>query len=173
MELLPLGDVEVHYTSLTSLKFGAGGQNYGTLEGWLRGETVRGELRLTNFAPQRPDYVNLPMLRGLLTTEDGATIAVEMNGIATLREADHARVFVTSLTFRTGDARYTWLNTVFSVLEGVLDTGTLVARGHAVSLQSHHRRRHLRHGIAAIVTWSAGDPFGAGHPRGNHLCGED
>jgi hypothetical protein len=101
------------------------------MEGWLRGETVSGELRLTNFAPQRPDNVNLPTLRGLLTTEDGAIIAVEMNGIATLREADGARVFVTSLTFRTGDARYAWLDTVFGLLEGVLDTTTLVARGRA------------------------------------------
>jgi hypothetical protein len=31
---------------------------------------------------------------------------VELNGIATLRASDYARVFVTSLTFRTGDSRY-------------------------------------------------------------------
>ena len=37
MNLIPLGDVELHYTSLTSLDYGAGGQNYGTMEGWLRG----------------------------------------------------------------------------------------------------------------------------------------
>jgi hypothetical protein len=85
MNLIPLGDFELHYTSLTSLDYGSGGQNYGTMEGWLRGESVSGELRLTNFAPRRPDNVNLPNLRGLLTTEDGAIIAVEMNGIATLR----------------------------------------------------------------------------------------
>jgi Protein of unknown function (DUF3237) len=131
MNLIPLGDIELHYTSLTSLDYGSGGQNYGTMEGWLRGESVSGELRLTNFAPRRPDNVNLPNLRGLLTTEDGAIIAVEMNGIATLREADRARVFVTSLTFRTGDARYAWLDTVFGLLEGVLDTATLVAQGRA------------------------------------------
>jgi hypothetical protein len=92
------------------------------MEGWLRGEEVRGELRLTNLAPRRPDNVNLPTLRGLLTTHDDAMIYIEMTGIATLRAADQARVFVTSLTFRTGDARYSWLNTVFGLLEGVLDT---------------------------------------------------
>ena len=54
-----------------------------------------------------------------------------MNGIATLRPADDARVFVTSLTFRTVDARYGWLNTLFGVLEGVLDTVALTARGRA------------------------------------------
>ena len=60
MNLIPLGDIELHYTSLTSLDYGSGGQNYGTMEGWLRGESVSGELRLTNFAPRRPDNVNLP-----------------------------------------------------------------------------------------------------------------
>ena len=47
---------------------------------------------------------------------------VELDGIATLRQADGARVFVTSTRFRTGDERYAWLNSVFAVLEGVLDT---------------------------------------------------
>src|SRR6476660_942061 len=84
--------------SLEFLDYGVGGQHYGTLDGWLRGEDVRGELRLTNLAPRRSDNVNLPTLRGLLTTEDDALVYVEMNGIATLRPADDARVFVTSLT---------------------------------------------------------------------------
>ena len=39
-----------------------------------------------------------------------------------LRESDQARVFVTSCRFRTGDERYGWLNGVFAVLEGVLDS---------------------------------------------------
>jgi hypothetical protein len=30
------------------------------MDGWLRGEDVRGELRLTNLAARRPDNVNLP-----------------------------------------------------------------------------------------------------------------
>jgi hypothetical protein len=62
-----------------------------TTEQWtagLRGEDVRGELRRTNLAPRRPDNVNLPTSRGLLTTEDDALIYVEMNGIATLRPAE-------------------------------------------------------------------------------------
>lgn len=133
MELIPLGDVELHYTELASVDYGAGGQLYGTMEGWLRGDAVRGELRLTNLASRRADNVNLPALRGLLTTDDGAEIYLEMNGIATLRAEDGARVFVTSLTFRTGNSRYAWLNTVFGVLEGVLDVVSIggVATGRA------------------------------------------
>jgi hypothetical protein len=133
MQLIPLCDVELRYTTLESLDYGTGGQIYGTMEGIVAGESLRGTLRLTNLAQRRPDNVNLPMLRGLLTTDDGATIYVEMNGIATLRPEDSARVFVTSFTFRTGDARYQWLNTTFAVLEGVLDTVGVgsIARGRA------------------------------------------
>ena len=75
MELIPLGEVELRYTSLASVDYGAGGQFYGTMEGWLHGDALRGDLRLTNLAPRRPDNVNMPTLRGLLTTEDGATRA--------------------------------------------------------------------------------------------------
>lgn len=131
MQITPLFDFEMRYTSLESLDYGAGGQIYGTLEGSVSGEKLRGTLRLTNLAQRRPDNVNLPTLRGLLDTDDGAKIYVELDGIATLRESDKARVFVTSMTFRVGDARYGWLNTTFAVLEGVLDSVSVgaVARG--------------------------------------------
>ncbi len=108
----------------------------------MRGDQLRGALRLTHLAPRRADNVNLPTLRGVLTTDDGAAIWVEIDGIATLRPEDSARVFVTSLTFRTGDARYIWLNTVFAVLEGVLEYVTVrgvavggVAKGRAYRCQ--------------------------------------
>jgi Protein of unknown function (DUF3237) len=121
MELVELGELELTYTSLDSVDYGSGGQLYGTMEGRLAGDRIAGALRLTNLAPRRPDNVNLPTLRGLLATDDGATVWVELDGIATLRPSDDARVFVTSFRFRTGDERYAWLNTVFAVLEGALD----------------------------------------------------
>jgi hypothetical protein len=50
---------------------------------------------------------------------------------------DQARVFATSFTFRTGAAKYTWLNTVFAVLEGVLDAIQVggIARGRAYTCE--------------------------------------
>jgi hypothetical protein len=129
MDLAELGELELVYTSLESLDYGAGGQLYGTMEGTLRGERLGGTLRLTNLASRRPDNVNLPTLRGLLTTDDGATIWVELDGIATLRPSDEARVFVTACRFRTGDERYGWVNSVLGVLEGVL--GAVAIRGEA------------------------------------------
>ncbi len=129
MELVELARVELTYTSLEALDFGVGGQLYGTMAGTLTGERVQGELRLTNLASRRPDTVNLPTLRGVLTTDDGAAVWVELDGIATLRASDEARVFVTACRFRTGDERYAWLNTVVGVLEGVL--GSVAVGGEA------------------------------------------
>ncbi len=131
MNLTSLADLELRYKSLELVNYEVGGQIYGTMEGRLEGEKLRGGLQLTNLAARRADNVNLPTLRGLLITDDGATVYVEMNGIATLRQADQARVFVTSVTFRTGDSRYVWLNTVFGLLEGVLGTVAVggIARG--------------------------------------------
>lgn len=129
MELVELGRVELTYTSLEALDYGAGGRLYGTLEGALVGERVRGELRLTNLAERRADDVNLPTLRGVLKTDDGALVWVELDGVATLRESDGARVFVTACRFRTGEERYRWLNVVVGVLEGVL--GSVAVGGEA------------------------------------------
>jgi hypothetical protein len=121
MKLGKLADLELRYTALDSLDYEPGGQLYGTMEGTLSGERLGGTLRLTNIAARRPDNVNLPALRGLLATADGAAVWIEIDGIATVRPHDNARVFVTRCAFRTGDARHRWLNTVFAVLEGVLD----------------------------------------------------
>jgi hypothetical protein len=132
MELVDLGEVALTYTSLDSVDYGRDGQLYGTLDGRLEGDRVSGELRLTNLAPRRVDNINLPTLRGILTTDDQAIVWVELDGVATLRESDSARVFVTTFRFRTGDERYAWLNSVFGALEGVLDSVGVggKARGH-------------------------------------------
>ena len=133
MELVRLGDMELTYTSLESFDFGADGQLYGTMDGRLTGERLNGKLQLTNLAPRRADNINLPTLRGIMTTDDGASVWVQLDGIASLRPSDGARVFVTTFHFRTGDDRYAWLNSVFGVLEGVLDSVGVggVARGRA------------------------------------------
>src|SRR5918999_229561 len=131
MDISSLAAVELTYTAMESLEYPSGGQLYGTMEGSLVGDRLSGTLRLTNLAPRRPDNVNLPTLRGVLTTEDGARAWVELDGLATLRPEDGARVFITTCRFRTGDERYGWLNTLFAVVEGVLDSVGVggVARG--------------------------------------------
>jgi hypothetical protein len=122
VDLVPLGEVALTYTSLVTIDYAVGGQLYGTMEGRISGERVNGRLALTNLSPRRPDNVNLPTLRGVLTTEDGAKVWIELDGVATLRPVDKARVFVTSVRFRAGDERYSWMDTILAVLEGVLDS---------------------------------------------------
>jgi len=138
LDLVELAGVDLTYTTLESLDYGSGGQLYGTMEGSLRGDRIRGRLRLTNLAARRTDNVNLPTLRGLLTTDDDAAVWVELDGLATLRPEDQARVFVTSFRFRTGDQRYAWLNIVFGLLEGVLDR-VAVGGGHMDSSSNARR----------------------------------
>jgi Protein of unknown function (DUF3237) len=130
VELIELGELELTYTALEMLDFGSGGQIYGTMEGRLVGDRVKGELRLTNLAARRPDDVNLPTLRGVMRTDDGAAVWVEMDGVATLRASDNARVFVTAFRCRTGDERYAWLNTMVGVLEGVLESVGVNSTAH-------------------------------------------
>jgi hypothetical protein len=145
LKLTPLCDFEFQHTSTDFVGFGAGGQYLGTLDGAAKGERLSGALKLVNTPPKRPDNVNCPTFRGILTTEEGAKIFLEMNGIAILRAEDQARVFTTSLLMRSGDARYAWVNTVFGVMEGVLNTTTDAARGAGVRLREHrHAVTRLR-----------------------------
>ncbi len=128
MELVPLARMELEYRSLEAVRFAAGAQFYGVMEGRLDGGRLSGDVHLTNLAQGRPDGVNTPTLRGLLTTPDGALVWLELDGLATLRVEDGARVFVTACGLRSGDGPYAWVNTVVGVVEGVLDTDTGVAR---------------------------------------------
>jgi hypothetical protein len=121
MNLVNLGSMELKYVSLSMIDHVAGGQIYGVMEGSVYGERLNGTLSLTNLAQRRPDNVNLPALRGTLSTDDGATVWVELDGIAMLRASDSARIFVTTCRFLTSDDRYLWLNTVLGAVEGVLD----------------------------------------------------
>jgi hypothetical protein len=121
VDVQKLCDIELKYTSIESLDYDPGGQIYGAMEGSLAGERLAGTVRLTNLAVRRPDNVNLPTLRGVLITETGDTAWMELDGVATLRAADQARVIAARCTFRTGSDALRWLNSAFVVYEGVLD----------------------------------------------------
>ena len=120
MEFIPLGDMNLTYVgpSLDFVDYGVGGQYYATMEGRWRSDRLSGKLRLTNIAQKRPDNVNTPTLRGVMQTDDGATMFVEMNGLSQIHEG--GRVFVSSLTLRTVHPDYLWVNTLFAVVEGEL-----------------------------------------------------
>jgi hypothetical protein len=131
MELTPLCEFDFKYTWIDFVDFGSGGQYLGTLDGVATGERLNGTLKLVNTPPKRPDNVNCPTIKGFLVTGDGARIYLEMNGIALLRPADQARIFTTSLLLRSSDPRYAWVNTLFGVVEGVLDNAMDKAKARA------------------------------------------
>jgi hypothetical protein len=83
VELVEIGRVELTYRWLEAVDVVSGTQFYGVMEGRLPGDRIRGRLHLTNLARRRPDDVNLPTLRGLLTTDDDALVWLELDGIAT------------------------------------------------------------------------------------------
>lgn len=119
MEFTPIGEMDLTYEPGNILvDYGTGGQYYGVMVGTWRGGPVSGRLRMTNVAQKRPDNVNTPTLRGVLKTEDGATMFVELNGLSQIEGG--GRVFVASLTLRTGHPDYAWVNTLLAVVEGEL-----------------------------------------------------
>jgi hypothetical protein len=133
MNFTPLGDIDLTYLpGVTLVEYGIGGQYYGAMEGTWRGDRISGKLRLTNIAQKRADNVNTPTLRGVLETDDGATMFVEMNGLSQIHEG--GRVFVASLTLRTGHPSYQWVNTLLAVVEGELH-----GRPRANEIQAHCR----------------------------------
>jgi hypothetical protein len=118
MKFTPIGEIDLTYIAIDFVEYGIGGQYYGEMEGQLRTERVSGRLKLTNVAQKRSDNVNTPTLRGVLETDEGARVFLEMNGLSQIEEG--GRVFIASLTFRTADPRYEGLNTLFAVVEGEL-----------------------------------------------------
>jgi hypothetical protein len=118
MKFTPIGEMDLTYVAVDFVDYGIGGQYHGTMEGQLRTERVSGRVKLTNIAQKRSDNVNTPTLRGVLETDDDARVFVEMNGLSQIEEG--GRVFITSLTFRTAEARYEGLNTLFAIVEGEL-----------------------------------------------------
>ncbi len=120
MRLKPLGEMDFVYVGpvLSFVDYGAGGQYYAAMEGAWRSDRISGKLRLTNVAQKRPDEINVPTLRGILETDDGATIFVEADGLSQVQAG--GRVFIASLRLRTAHPDYKWVNTLFGVIEGEL-----------------------------------------------------
>ncbi len=120
MKFTPLGEMDLTYVgpSLDFVEYGVGGQYYAAMEGTWHSDRISGKLRLTNIAQKRSDNVNTPTLRGVMRTDDGATMFVEMNGLSQIQAG--GRVFIASLILRTAHPDYQWVNTLFGVLEGEL-----------------------------------------------------
>jgi len=74
-------------------------------------------LRGANFPRRRADGTLTPDFRGVLETDDGATVLYSWRGYGRAGR-DGARELVGSVTHETGDSRYRWLNTAVCALSG-------------------------------------------------------
>jgi len=119
MQLEPLGKLTLVYSHLKVVDYGADGQAYGALEGSIEGPELHGKPQVTNLAPHRTDGAFAPTIRGLLTTPEGGTMFVTIDGISVERaEASGlVRIGLVALTFRSNEPSLKKWNEVFAVAE--------------------------------------------------------
>jgi hypothetical protein len=81
---------------------------------------VAASLRAMNFPRSRADETLLPDFRGVLETDDGATILFTWQGFGTTAE-DGVRRLVGAVTHVSDDERYRRLNSVVCPLAGTVE----------------------------------------------------
>lgn len=144
--LVHLFDATVQFTSEAPADAivspeGREGVYLGSGDGIATGERLSGRLRWSFYSgnclyPQIrrgeavSDRLNLCTLNpgGYIEPDDGARIAFDGKGYG-LRSLEQYRVSMT-MTFRTDDARYAWLNRVLGVMAGEFDEKTGRAAWH-------------------------------------------
>jgi Protein of unknown function (DUF3237) len=95
---------------------GAEGQGFLIAEGRCEGG-LSGRYRGANSYRQRADGIVLPDFRGVIETDDGATIVFAWRGL-TRPKADGGFEIVGSITHLSGQERYRWLNARECALAG-------------------------------------------------------
>lgn len=97
---------------------GSEGESFLIAEGRTHGR-VAARLRAANAPRRRVDDVLMPDFRGVLETDDGATILFAWSGIAR-PQTEGPRRLVGGITHLTDDQRYRWLNETYGVVVGVV-----------------------------------------------------
>jgi Protein of unknown function (DUF3237) len=87
---------------------GSEGQSFLIAEGRSTGR-LSARYRAANYPRRRTDGTLTPDFRGVLETDDGATILIEWSGFARAGESG-VRELVGRMTHLTDDRRYAWLN---------------------------------------------------------------
>ena len=87
---------------------GSEARSFFVAEGRTHGR-LSARLRAANYPRRRLDGTLVPEFRGVLETDDGATIMYQWEGYARLGE-DGRRELVGAIRHETDDERYRWLN---------------------------------------------------------------
>jgi hypothetical protein len=121
--------VKAGYTIVSAYESDEGiayGEGRGTATGRIEGTIV-----WSNYPRRRTDGRMLPNLRGLISTDDGASILVELRG-RTIFEGDEGRQNLVGW-FESDHESYRWLNDLVCIAEGLISatTGEMVINVYA------------------------------------------
>jgi hypothetical protein len=97
---------------------GTEGQSFLIAEGRTEGR-LSARYRAANFPRRRVDGALVPEFRGVLETDDGASILLRWSGLARLG-ADGGRELLGSAHHVSDDERYRWLNDRVFAVEGAV-----------------------------------------------------
>jgi hypothetical protein len=126
--LEPLFDMELQYKQdmpvVTSSK-SIVGKLLGSGIGTVKGPKIQGTVRWDLFEEQS-DAVCKSNLRGVIETNDGATVHFDTMGFFMRPDKSNSRKWITTaaVSFNTTEKSYEWLNTALAVWEGEFDMGT-------------------------------------------------
>jgi hypothetical protein len=117
MRLEPLYTVTFTTPEAWSVEVASGeGRGFLLAEGRSTGH-LSARYRAANFPRRRADGTLVPQFRGVLETDDGATILFEWDGLATPSDPGMRRL-LGSLVHTTDDPRYRWPNDSVCAVEG-------------------------------------------------------
>jgi hypothetical protein len=95
---------------------GAEGQSFLIAEGRADGR-LSARYRAANYPRRRVDEALEPSFRGVLETDDGASILFHWEGLAAMTPSG-MRALLGTVQHVTDDDRYTWLNDLVCAVEG-------------------------------------------------------
>jgi Protein of unknown function (DUF3237) len=103
------------------------GIGYGEGRGRASGR-IAGRCVWSNYPRRRSDGRMLPNVRGLITTDDGASILFELHGRTVFEDEPGRQHLVGWL--EAADERYRWLNDVVCIAEGRIDEAGMHIRAY-------------------------------------------
>ncbi len=134
MRLEHIFDMQIQATSANEVAPFGGREGYlaAAGEGTVEGAEIKGTVsRFSFFERNREDGSCVHTLDGVIETEDGATILLDVSGVLHPDQAGPGVWGVVSgVKFIAQDERYGWLNGVLGVGEGTLEPSTGQGRFH-------------------------------------------
>jgi len=123
MQLKPLCRLDLHYDGDFHLVRPYGnesGTGWGRGGGSVIGDRLRGDFTWSNHPRRRGDGVMLPVVRGVVTTDDDAELILELTGRTRFGDDGVGHLMMFAL-FESEHPAYAWLNDVVCLAEGRLD----------------------------------------------------